>query len=77
MLDELGFHVQLVFSTFAPTQYAGDDATLVVGGTRAHNRAMAAFCADDPRLVAVGFVPWLTPELTLQLTAEAINDAAA
>jgi predicted TIM-barrel fold metal-dependent hydrolase len=74
VLDALGFHAQLVFSTFAPTQYAGDDSTLLIGGTRAHNRAMAAFCADDPRLLAVGFVPWLTPELTLQLTSEAIDE---
>lgn len=73
VLDELGFDAQLVFSTFAPSQYAGDDTTLVVGGTRAHNRAMAAFCADDPRLLAVGFVPWLSPEMTLQLTREAID----
>ncbi|HVH07279.1 MAG TPA: hydrolase, partial [Myxococcota bacterium] len=56
-LDLLGFAKQLVFSTFAPTQFASDDLDLLYGGTRAHNRAMADFCAHDARLVAVGFVP--------------------
>ena len=32
-----------------------------IGGTRALNRAMADFCADDPRLVAVASVPWIDP----------------
>ena len=44
-LDLLGFDKQLVFSTFAPTQFLGDDPELLYGGTRAHNRAMAEFCA--------------------------------
>lgn len=73
-LDELGFAAQMVFSTFAPTQYTGKDMDLVVGGTRAHNRAMAAFCAHDPRLLAVGFVPWLGPETTTRLVAEALDE---
>src|SRR5690242_14331107 len=38
-LDLLGFDSQLVFATFAATQYAGDDAELLDGGLRAHNRA--------------------------------------
>ena len=61
-LDLLGFDCQLVFSTFAPTQFLGDDPDLVYGGTRAHNRGMVDFCSDDPRLVPVGFVPWGSPE---------------
>lgn len=73
VLDELGFSAQMVFSTFAPSQYAGKDRDLLIGGTRAHNRAMAAFCGDDPRLIAVGFVPWVGPEMTLQLVTEAID----
>jgi predicted TIM-barrel fold metal-dependent hydrolase len=72
-LDHLGFGAQMVFSTFAPTQYAGRDTELAIGGTRAHNRAMAAFCADDARLLAVGYVPWLGPETTLSLVTEAID----
>ncbi|MGH9888284.1 MAG: amidohydrolase family protein, partial [bacterium] len=58
-LDLLGFDKQLVFSTFAATQFAGDDAELLYGGTRAHNRAMADFCKSDRRLIGVGMVPWL------------------
>jgi predicted TIM-barrel fold metal-dependent hydrolase len=72
-LDLLGFESQLVFSTFATTQFAGDDPELVAAGTRAHNRAMAAFCADDPRLVAVGQVLWTDPERTLAALVEALD----
>ena len=35
VLDLLGFDSQLVFSTFAPTQFASDDLELLYGGTRA------------------------------------------
>ena len=72
-LDLLGFESQLVFSTFATTQFIGGDVQLLVGGTRAHNRAIAEFCADDPRLVAVGQVLWLGPDRTLELVVEAID----
>ena len=73
VLDQLGFDAQLVFSTFAPTQYLGEDVDLVFGGTRAHNRAMADFCADAPRLLAVAFVPWGPPELVHQAVVEALD----
>ena len=72
-LDELGFAAQLVFSTFAPTQFSGGDLDLLFGGTRAHNRAMVDFCASDRRLLPVGYVPWGPPELTLQAAREAID----
>ena len=72
-LDLLGFDRQLVFTTFAPTQFVGDDPELLYGGTRAHNRAIADFCSDDPRLIAVGFVPWGDPEKVLQEAREAIR----
>jgi len=72
-LDLLGFEKQLVFSTFAAVQFVSDDPELLYGGTRAHNRAMAEFCAGDPRLVAVGFVPWGDPERTLAEAREAIR----
>src|SRR5437763_1252140 len=61
-LDLLGFSSQLVFSTFAVTQFAGDDVDLLYGGARALNRAMVDFCSADPRLVPVGFAPWRVPE---------------
>jgi predicted TIM-barrel fold metal-dependent hydrolase len=73
VLDRLGFDAQLVFSTFAPTQYLGDDLDLVFGGTRAHNRAMADFCSDDARLLAVAFVPWGPPDLVHEAVVEALD----
>jgi uncharacterized protein len=76
-LDHLGFASQLVFSTFAPTQFLADDLDLLFGGTRAHNRAMADFCAGDSRLLPVGFVPWGPPELTLRAAHEAIELGSA
>src|SRR3712207_4065291 len=39
-LDLLGFEAQLVFATFAATQYAGDDEGLLHDGTLAHNRGV-------------------------------------
>src|SRR5438445_8071561 len=71
-LDLLGFAKQLVFSTFAPTQFLDDDPDLLYGGTRAHNRAMGEFCAHDDRLIA-GFVPLNDP----QRAAEAVDEALA
>ena len=72
-LDLLGFDSQLVFSTFAGTQFMGDDAELVEGGLRAHNRAMADFCSDDERMVAVGMATWRDPELAARIATEAIE----
>ena len=72
-LDLLGFDRQLVFSTFASTQFAGDDLDLLYGGTRAHNRAMVDFCADDDRLVAVAWAPFEDPERATQIVDEAID----
>jgi predicted TIM-barrel fold metal-dependent hydrolase len=72
-LDLLGFEKQLVFSTFAATQFMGDDLDLLYGGTRAHNRAMAAFCEEDPRLIGVGMVPWADPARTRAEAQEAVR----
>ncbi|HVO34562.1 MAG TPA: amidohydrolase family protein [Gemmatimonadales bacterium] len=72
-LDLLGFDSQLVFSTFAATQFASDDSELLFGGARAHNRAMAEFCAGDERLIAVGFVPLTDPERAALEVDEAIR----
>jgi uncharacterized protein len=72
-LDLLGFDKQLVFSTFAPTQFAGDDLDLLYGGARAHNRGMADFCSADKRLIAVGYVPLADPARA----SEAVNEAIA
>jgi predicted TIM-barrel fold metal-dependent hydrolase len=76
-LDLLGFDAQLVFSTFAATQFAGGNPDLVYGGARAHNRGMAAFCGEDQRLLGVGYVPWGEPELVIKEAAAAIDDGCA
>jgi predicted TIM-barrel fold metal-dependent hydrolase len=62
VLDALDIAAQLVFPTFALTHfaYSKDDAVLY-GGTRALNQAMVDFCAPDPRLKAVGYLPLRDP----------------
>ncbi len=72
-LDDLGFRRQLVFSTFAQTQFGAEkDPVLKYGGARAHNRAMGDFCAGDKRLMGVAVVPLDEPELA---RAEIVNAA--
>jgi predicted TIM-barrel fold metal-dependent hydrolase len=71
-LDLLGFESQLVFSTFAGTQFLSDDLEVLYGGTRAHNRAMVDFCHEDRRLIPVGFVPLTDPDLAREAVEEAI-----
>jgi predicted TIM-barrel fold metal-dependent hydrolase len=78
-LDLLGFRKQLVFTTFAVTHFWGEfeqvSATpeILYGGARAHNRAIADFCARDSRLMAVGFVPLDIPEHAEREIDEAIT----
>jgi predicted TIM-barrel fold metal-dependent hydrolase len=72
-LDMLGFAKQLVFSTFAATQFLDDDPELLYGGTRAHNRAMGEFCRDDDRLIGVGFVPLQDPGRAVEAVEEAMG----
>jgi len=65
-LDDLGFARQLVFTTFAGSQFLpSPDMDVKYGGARALNRAMAEFCADDKRLLGVGVVPLDDPERAL------------
>jgi predicted TIM-barrel fold metal-dependent hydrolase len=72
-LDLLGFDAQLVFSTFAATQFISDDLDVLYGGTRAHNRAMVDFCSADARLLPVGYVPLADAERASAATREAIE----
>ena len=60
----LGFQRQLVFATFsAGIPFRAKLGTeLCYGAARAHNRAMAAFCAEDPRLMGVATLPLDDPE---------------
>ncbi len=67
-LDDLGFSRQLVFSTFSANQYLDhEDLAVQYGGLRAHNRAMAAFCRGDERLIAVA-------QVTLEDTQRALAE---
>jgi uncharacterized protein len=72
-LDLLGFDKQLVFSTFAPVQFAGDDLDLLYGGARAHNRGMVDFCSDDRRLIPVGYAPLNDADRAAEAVGEAID----
>ena len=74
VLDQLGFAAQLVFPTFAATQFAGSDLELYYGGVDALNRAMAAFCGHDERLLAVASVPWAEPARTVEAARRAIDE---
>jgi predicted TIM-barrel fold metal-dependent hydrolase len=60
-LDLLGFEKQLVFATHSVKPIFHPSTTMTnrlrYGATRAHNRAMAEFCANDDRLMGVGVVP--------------------
>jgi uncharacterized protein len=65
-LDLLGFERQLIFPTFALTQFAGsDDDDVLYAGTSALNRGMGRFCANDPRMLAVGWLPLRDPARAL------------
>jgi predicted TIM-barrel fold metal-dependent hydrolase len=74
VLDVMGFGAQFVFPTFASTQFLGGDVDLTYGGTDTLNRAIAAFCADDPRMLAVASVPWGDPERTVTSARRAIAE---
>lgn len=68
-LDLLGFKKQLVFAThsvafpFHPS--SKKPMHLRYGATRAHNRHMVEFCADDSRLMGVGVIPLDDPQLAI------------
>ena len=76
-LDLLGFASQLVFNTFLNKYLLrseqGEDLDFAYGLARAHNRAMADFCAVDPRLLAVGYVPLADFERALAMAHEALE----
>lgn len=66
VLDALGITAQLVFPTFALGHFsASKDNDVHYGGVRALNRAISAFCADDARLLPVGFLSLRDPERAL------------
>ncbi len=68
-LDQLGFERQLVFATHSVAMpFNGGTSIsprLRYGATRAHNRHMADFCADDDRLMGVAVIPLDDPTLAM------------
>lgn len=75
-LDLFGFKIQWVLPTFSFHQIAHvtDPAVLEVGA-RTLNKAMGAFCAKDPRLCAIGYIPLtLGPEIGLDLMRTGFRD---
>jgi len=65
-----------VFPTSAFNQViAAGEPEVLVGGVRALNRGMAAFCAMDPRNIGTAYIPLGTgPEMSMRLLKEAISD---
>jgi predicted TIM-barrel fold metal-dependent hydrolase len=72
--DLLGFRGGLVFPTSAFNQVIeADDPTVLLGGVRALNRGMAAFCAPDRRNIGTAYLPLgLGPETAMALLNEVI-----
>jgi len=65
-LDLLGFRRQVVFSSFcARLIFDALNDEVAYGAAAAHNRAMAAFCAADSRLIGVAMVPLQDPQRAL------------
>ena len=77
VLDLLGFDAQLVFGTFATLMYKVNSELDLYVGTSAFNRAMAAFCAEDPRLLAVANIPLTDPKKATVAAEEAIEAGCA
>jgi predicted TIM-barrel fold metal-dependent hydrolase len=65
VLDKYDIDCQLVFSTFAPSQFLGAGLDVFWGGVRAHTRALADFCSSDPRLLPVFLIPFTEVERAL------------
>ncbi len=57
VLDIIDVQAQLVFSTFSAIPVmVSRDPDVIYGGLLAHNRALAAFCEQDKRMLPVGVV---------------------
>ena len=66
-LDLLGFERQVVFSSFcAVPLFEEPDPALRRAAIAAHNRAVAAFCRSDPRLLGVALLDLEDPRLALR-----------
>ena len=77
-LDLLGFDRQLVFPTFASSQFIGhEDREVRRAGNRALNRGIVDFCSHDERLLPVAFVPLGDPEWAAAEVERCLADGAA
>jgi predicted TIM-barrel fold metal-dependent hydrolase len=80
-LDQLGFASQLVFTTtyLDPLRAfeRGAELELLYGLALAHNRAIIEFCAADPRLLPVGYLPLADIERSIAAADQAIELGAA
>jgi predicted TIM-barrel fold metal-dependent hydrolase len=56
-LDLLGFQRQVIFSSFCARPIFEAEPHVRYAAARAHNRAVAAFCKADPRLIGVAIAP--------------------
>jgi predicted TIM-barrel fold metal-dependent hydrolase len=56
-LDILGFHRQVIFSSFCARPIFEAPDLIRYHAARAHNRAVAEFCSADRRLIGVAIVP--------------------
>lgn len=73
-IDLLGVEAQLIFAGLSVSQFLYQkDVEIFYAGARAHNRAMAEFCADDPRMLGVAIVPLHDPELALAEAEHAVS----
>lgn len=75
VLDLLGFDSQVVFSSFAGSRLFDEtDVEVRYAAARAHNRGMAEFVADDPRLLGVAALPLDDPERSAGELDQALAD---
>jgi predicted TIM-barrel fold metal-dependent hydrolase len=72
--DLLGFKAHIVFPTEAFNQViAASDQDVLIGGVRALNRGLEAFCAVDRRMMGTAYVPLgLGPEISVTMLEEII-----
>lgn len=80
-LDHMGFSSQLIFpsmpNTLLEVMEHSAPAALTYETAAAANRAQIAFCAHDPRLLPVAYIPMQDIEMTSACATEAIAAGAA
>jgi predicted TIM-barrel fold metal-dependent hydrolase len=74
-LNLLGFEKQLVFPTFSLGQFIrSEDEDVLYAGAHALNRGMARFCASDPRMLSVGYLPLQNVARSLKALEEGLRE---